>query len=168
MMGLFENITINFILTENTKFICDLYFGKIKKTFRDQIVNTIDDIEKIINNSTKSNIGLKYNDRLGWEWYDFENFLLQNFKNCPHLKSYYHFRFSNLSEDLGKVYCSKKSDRNEICYTLLSNDKFNAYKSLNTLEVTPLSIERQKYLYTKIRQYVDEPYKDIYCLKSNL
>ena len=48
-----------------TKFICDSYFGKIKKTFRDQIVNTIDDVKKIINNSTKSNIELKYNDGLG-------------------------------------------------------------------------------------------------------
>ncbi len=156
------------MLPGHTKFICDLYFGKIKKTFRDQIVNTIDDIEKIINNSTKSNIGLKYNDRLGWEWYDFENFLLQNFKNCLYLKSYYHFRFSNLPEDLEKVYYSKKSDGDEICYTFLSNDKFNAYKSLNTLEVTSLSIERQKYLYMKIRQYVDESYKDIYCSKPNL
>jgi len=48
-----------------TKLICDSYFGKIKKTFRDQIVNTINDVEKIINNFTKSNMGLKYNDGLG-------------------------------------------------------------------------------------------------------
>ena len=26
-----------------------------------------------------------------------------------HITKYYHFRFSNLSEDLGKVYCSEKS-----------------------------------------------------------
>jgi len=111
MMGLFENITINFMLPGHTKFICDSFFGKIKKTFRNQIVNTIDDIEQIINNSAKGNIGLKYNDGIGWNWYDFEKFFSQNFVNCSHLKNYYHFCFSNSAQDLEKVYCSKKSER---------------------------------------------------------
>ncbi|CAH1756665.1 8696_t:CDS:1, partial [Entrophospora sp. SA101] len=33
--------------------------------------------------------------------------------------------------------------------------------------VSPPSEERKKYLYTKIRQHVDEPYKDIYCSNPN-
>ena len=111
MMGLFENITINFMLPGHTKFICDSFFGKIKKIFRNQIVNTIDDIEQIINNSAKSHIGLKYNDGIRWNWYDFEKFFSQNFVNCSHLKNYYHFCFSNSAQDLEKVYCSKKSER---------------------------------------------------------
>jgi hypothetical protein len=83
MLGLFDNITINFMIPGHTKFICDSYFGRIKKTYRDHNVNTIDDIEKIINKSSKSNIGLKYNNGVGWNWYDFQGFFSQNFVNCP-------------------------------------------------------------------------------------
>src|SRR6266498_1638118 len=89
MMGLFENITINFMLPGHTKFICDSFFGKIKKIFRNQIVNTIDDIEQIINNSAKSHIGLKYNDGIRWNWYDFEKFYCS--KKSERMKFVIHF-----------------------------------------------------------------------------
>lgn len=165
MLGLFDNITINFMIPGHTKFICDSYFGRIKKTYRDHNVNTIDDIEKIINKSSKSNIGLKYNNGVGWNWYDFQGFFSQNFVNYPYITDYYHFHFSNLPQDLSKVYCSKKSNGDEVCYKLLHNDDFNVYKQLDILEIASMSNERRKYLYTKIRKYVENPYKDVYCSK---
>jgi hypothetical protein len=166
MMGYFDNITINFMIPGHTKFICDSFFGKIKKTFRDNNINTIDDVENIINKSASVNIGLKYNNGIGWNWYDFQGFFSQNFINCPHIKDYYHFRFSKLPQDLGKVYCSKKSGGDEISFNLLNNKNFNIHEQLNILEVAIMSSERRKYLYKKIRQYVDNLYKDIYCFES--
>jgi hypothetical protein len=165
MMGYFDNITINFMIPGHTKFICDSFFGKIKKTFRDNKVNTIDDVEKIINKSASANIGLKYNDGDGWKWYDFQGLFTQNFINCPHIKDYYHFRFSKLPQDLGKVYCSKKSGGEEVFCNLLNNKDFNIHKQLNILEVATISNERRKYLHKKIRQYVDNLHKDIYCFE---
>ena len=162
MLGWYEEITVNFMIPGHTKFICDSYFGRIKKTYRDHNVNTIDDIEKIINKSSKSNIRLKYNNGVGWNWYDFQGFFSQNFVNCSHITDYYHFHFSNLPQDLGKVYCSKKSDGDEVCYKLLHN---NDFKQLDILKITFISNERRKYLYTKIRKYVENPYKDVYCSK---
>ena len=72
MLGWYNNITVNFIIPDHTKFICDLLFGKIKKTYRNQKVNTVDDIDEIINKSSKSNEGLRYNDGIGWKWFDFQ------------------------------------------------------------------------------------------------
>ena len=37
----------------------------------------------------------------------------------------------------------------------------------NILEVAPLTDERKKYLYNKIRQHVDAPYRDTLCPNPN-
>jgi len=39
----------------HTKFICDSFFGHIKKLYRNSKVNQIDDIENIVNNSSEGN-----------------------------------------------------------------------------------------------------------------
>src|SRR5918995_1414529 len=100
MLGWYNNITVNFIIPDHTKFICDLLFGKIKKTYRKQKVNS--------------------------------------------------------SENSGGV---------KICHNLLhNNSNFIINQKLDTIDVIELSEERKKYLYQKIRQYVEDPYKDIYYL----
>jgi len=65
MLGWYNNITVNFMIPGHTKFICDSLFEKIKKTYRNQKVNTVDDVEEIINKSSKSNEGLRYNGGIG-------------------------------------------------------------------------------------------------------
>ena len=154
------------MISGHTKFICDSLFGKIKKTYRNQKVNTVDDVEEIINKSSKSNEGLRYNGGIGWKWFDFQKmFSKENFLNLPHITKYHHFRFSNLPQDLGKVYCSENSGGVEICHKLLcNNSNFIINQKLDTIEVMNISEERKKYLYQKIRQYVEDPYKDIYYL----
>ncbi|CAG8851204.1 4938_t:CDS:1, partial [Racocetra persica] len=63
--------------------------------------------------------------------------------------------------ELGKVFVTKKSGGEEICFQLLHNDNFDKNGQLNTISSVPLSNDRKKYLYTKIRQHVDDTYKDI-------
>ena len=166
MLGWYNNITVNFMIPGHTKFICDSLFGKIKKTYRNQKVNTVDDVEEIINKSSKSNEGFRYNGGIGWKWFDFQKmFSKENFLNLPHITKYHHFRFSNLPQDLGKVYCSENSGGVEICHKLLrNNSNFIINQKLDTIDVMNISEERKKYLYQKIRQYVEDPYKDIYYL----
>jgi hypothetical protein len=166
MLGWYNNITINFMIPGHTKFICDAFFGQIKINYRNQKVNTVDNIEDIVNKSSKGNEGIRYNGGIGWKWLDFQNFFSKkNFKNLPHITKYYHFRFSNLPEDLGKVYCSEVSGGEEVCHVLLhNNNDFDINEKLDILDVVHITDERKKYLNQKIRQYVDDPYKDIYYL----
>ncbi|CAG8850397.1 3235_t:CDS:1, partial [Racocetra persica] len=65
--------------------------------------------------------------------------------------------------EIGKVYASKKSGGEETSFQLLHNINFDKNSILNILSTVPLSNDRKKYLYTKIRQHVDDPYKDVLC-----
>ncbi|KAF0546606.1 chaperonin: PROVISIONAL [Gigaspora margarita] len=113
-----QNHQLNFLIGEN-----ELPEG-IKKVYRDNRVNIIDDIENIVNNSSKGNEAIQYNNKIG------------------------------------KVYASKKSGGEETSFYLLHNIKFDKNSNLNPLSTASLSNDCKKYLYTKIRQHVDDPYKD--------
>ncbi|CAG8698644.1 13824_t:CDS:1, partial [Dentiscutata erythropus] len=65
--------------------------------------------------------------------------------------------------EIGKVYALKKLGGEETSFQLLHNIKFDKNSNLNTLSTISLSNNRKKYLYTKIRQHVDDPYKDALC-----
>ncbi|CAG8500507.1 12472_t:CDS:1 [Gigaspora rosea] len=147
----------------HTKFICDSFFGQIKKVYRNHKSNVISDIEKTINNSSKGNKAILCNNGLGWAWHDFSLLFNNHFKNFPNLKQYYHFRFSSLPTDIGKVYASTKSSGPEISFQILCENNFDINTTLKTIPIKLLTKERKNYLYTKIRQHVDDPYKDVYC-----
>ncbi|CAG8547358.1 1114_t:CDS:1, partial [Racocetra fulgida] len=65
------------------------------------------------------------------------------------------------------VYTSKESDEIEIAFQLLNNKTFDIDTPLETIRTKQLINERKSYLYTKIRQYIEDPYKDLYCIKPN-
>ena len=98
---------------------------------------------------------------MGWRWYDFSSLFKNNFRNLPNITKYHHFRFSR--NDIGKVYVAKNSGGLEIPFELLKNDHFNKDGQLNLFEAAPLTDDRKRYLYTKIRQHVEDPFKDILC-----
>ncbi|GET04172.1 hypothetical protein GLOIN_2v1476743 [Rhizophagus clarus] len=115
--------------------------------------------------SSTSNEGIRYKGGIGWKWFDFQKlFSKNNFVNLPNITNYYHFRFSNLPQDIGKVYCSEESGSAEICHKLLRNNNFDVNEKLDILDIVDISEERKKYLHQKIRQHVEDPYKDIYYL----
>ncbi|CAG8719812.1 44678_t:CDS:2, partial [Gigaspora margarita] len=63
-VGMYDTIEVNFMVTGHTKFICDGYFGNIKTLYRKTVINTVDDVYKVINKSTQNsaNNGICYND----------------------------------------------------------------------------------------------------------
>jgi hypothetical protein len=165
MLKWYDDITVSFMIPGHTKFICDSFFGKIKKVYWKTKINTMDDIEQVVNISAEGNTAMRYKDSLGWVWYDFNNFLKPNFKSLPNIKQYHHFRFSNSVDDIGKVYVSTKSGGEETPFLLLNNNNFNANEELNTISTISLTNERKNYLYTKVRQHIDDPYKDVHFSK---
>ncbi|CAG8845929.1 28257_t:CDS:2, partial [Gigaspora margarita] len=158
--GWYEEITVNFMIPGHTKFICDSFFGKIKKLYRTRKINILTDIEQVINDSSKGNTAILYKNKLGWTWNDFSLLFKDHFKNFPHIKQYHHFRFNNSPNNIGKVYASTESGGTEISFQLLCDSNFNINTTLKTINTKPLTKERKSYLYTKIRQHVDDPYKD--------
>jgi hypothetical protein len=166
MLGWYEEITVNFMIPGHTKFICDSFFGNIKKLYRKSKVNQIDDIEEIIKNSSEGNEPIQYKDGTGWKWYNFEELFENNFKVLPHIKQYHHFRFNNLPENKGKVFFSTKSGGDEECFNLLKNNNFNHNNFIDTIPIN-IDLKRKMYLYKNIRKFVEEPYKDVHFSNPN-
>ncbi len=161
MIGWYDNIELNFMISGHTKFVCDGYFENIKKLFYKTRINTVEDVEQVINISAVANEAVRYKKELGRVWYDFASFLSSHFKELSGLTKFHHFRFSKL--ELGKIYCSKKSGDEEIPFVLLNNNSFNFNQIPFILEIQPLTLKRQWYLYNKICQYVNEEFKDSLC-----
>ena len=161
IIGWFDEIELNFMIPGHTKFVCDGYFGNFKKLYYKNKINTVNDVEQIINISTTANEAVRYNEGSGWIWYDFTSFLSPHFKGLPGITKYYHFWFSK--SELGKVYCSKESGGEEVPFVLLLNNNCNFNQLPSILNTQPLTLKRQWYLYNKIRQYVDKEFKDVLC-----
>jgi len=104
MVGTYNIIEVNFMVPGHTKFLPDGYFGNIKTLFRKTRVNTVDDVEQVVNKSTKNgtNCAVRYDEGNGWFYYDFESFLKPNFKDLPGIQKYQHFWFKR--SELGKVF----------------------------------------------------------------
>ena len=66
---------------------------------------------------------------MGWKWYDFSSLFKDSFRNLPNITKYHHFHFSSSSDDIGKVYVSKKSGDSKIPFKLLiANSSINRSK----------------------------------------
>ena len=168
MLGWYENIYLHFMIPGHTKFICDSFFGLIKKTYRGRRINIVEDIARAVEESSQYNKAIIVNNSLGWRWYDYNSLFKNHFRSLKYIKKYHHFHFSSLENDIGKVYVSEKSGGSEIPFNLLKNNNFDKNAQLDILEVAPLTNERKMYLYTKIRQHVDDPFKNTLCPEPNV
>src|SRR5688572_1648832 len=99
MLGWYENIYINFMIPGHTKFICDAEFGSIKKAYKNSHINTVDDVEMVINKTSVHNKSIRYDNGIGWKWKDFNSMLKGHFRTLPNIKKHHHFRFSSLTAD---------------------------------------------------------------------
>lgn len=166
MKGWYKEICVNFMIPGHTKFLCDGYFGNIKQKYKYAKINTIENIEDIVNNSAKANHALLFKKEPDWCWYDFKSYLEGNFQALPQIMKYHHFRFNNASENIGKVYVSEKAGGEEICFQLLKNNSnFEPNRQIGILPLEPLSKEKKEYLYKKVRVHVEDPYKDVHFSK---
>ncbi len=60
MLGWYKDIIVNFMIPGHIKFVYDAFFGYIKKVYRDTRINTINDIERVVNCSSKGNEAVCY------------------------------------------------------------------------------------------------------------
>jgi hypothetical protein len=168
MLGWYENVYLHFMIPGHTKFICDSFFGLIKKTYRDRRINIDGDIVNAVNDSSQYNEAIICDSDLGWKWHDFNSLFKNHFRNLPNIKKYHHFHFSSLENDIGKVYVTEKSGGSKVPFNLFKNNNFDKNAQLSILEVAPLTDERKAYLYTKIRQHVDDQFKDTLCPEPHI
>lgn len=168
LVGLNESIILSFLLVGHTKFAPDWCFGLLKQKFRRSKVDCLDDIAQVVRSSAVVNeaqLVATQDGEVLVPTYDWATFFQPHYyaTALKGIKSYQHFHFRRR----GVVFVSKGADEPEKKITLLRDPTWTP----SPLELPPisppagLSIERQTYLFEKIREFCRPEVQDIVCPK---
>lgn len=163
------------MLVGHTKFAPDRFFGLFKRQFRKATVDTLQDISRVMTESSKAgkNIPVPTVDFFGkrnCEWYEWSTFLSQYFRTIPGITKYHHFLVSQ--EDPGVIVCKELADSPEVHISLLRAPK----STIPNTDVLPsiivpkgLDPHRQWYLFEQIRPFCHSNLsKDFTCPKPTV
>jgi len=170
IVGLHDEINLAFMIVGHTKFGPDGYFGLIKRIYRKSKIYTYNQLTEIINKSSPNGhvICQTHRNTSGepnYKYYRWDKWLLKYFNKLPEIKKFHHFLFNR--NNPGEVIVKEELKGKEIRFNLLKNNK--ALKEIKsdypiTINPTGLSIERQWYLYDKIREHIpNEIDKNVTC-----
>ena len=123
-------------------------------------VDSLSQLEDLINKSAKSNTALRVTQGLGW--YDWKQYFQTKFKPIQGIRKSRSFRFS--ATNPGDVFVKENLDSAERCLHILqvSPDVFER-SFPEVLTPSGISRARQEYLFKRIRPFVKESFKDELC-----
>ena len=165
LTGLHHTINLHFTITGHTNFSPDACFGLIKRKFRKTDVSSLDDLARVVEESAACNIcqlvGAQ-DGRVIVPSRDWAGFLSSYYRRLDGIKQYHHFRFERSHP--GVVFLKKTAMAEEeervllrVAWTPSPTDK------PPSIAPQGLSLERQKYLFDKIREYCREDVRDLVC-----
>lgn len=145
-----------------------LGFWNLKKNFRKSKANSLLQVEEIVKSSTPSGLnqciitGTENGDVLVpiYDWLKY--FKSKNWKSVEKITKYSHFYFS--AERKGvvetKTSINGTTIKNRITFNI---EKMNLSDFPPKIDPLGLTYKRKQYLYEKIRQYCEDPFKDLLC-----
>ena len=144
------------------KFSPDGFFGLLKLKLRKSEVDNLDDLVKVVENSTiggfnKTQTVFDKNKNCVVHFYNWTEYLLKYFKPIPNILKYYHFILNKNS--IGKVEIKKSIDDNKQIIDIIKSKDVNIIGFPQEIFPKKLSAERQWYLYEQIRQHIENPQK---------
>ena len=165
LTGLHQTIHLHFMITGHTKFAPDACFGLIKRKFRKTDVSSLDDLARVVDESAVCNICQLVDAQDGSTIVpsrDWARFLSSHFRRLDGIKQYHHFRFER--DHPGVVFLKKTAVAEEEERVLLRG-VWSPTPADKPPSITPqgLSLERQRYLFEKIREYCREDVRDLVC-----
>lgn len=170
MTGLHKEIKLSFLLVGHTKFAPDWCFGLFKQLFKRTSVGSINEIAEVVERSARVNhaqlVG-QYDGTINVKMYNWSQFFdgLMFQSALKGISQMHHFRFT--TDHPGVVYVKNSSDDPERLIQLVKSTTWQpSPDSLPAQIISPgLSLERQWYLYQKIREFCPDNVKDIVCPK---
>ena len=108
LTGLHDSITYCFMVAGHTKFSPDGFFGLIKLLLRKSEVDNLEDLVKVVQNSTPGgyNIAQTIFDNNGNQivhFYEWTDWLKQKFATIPNILKQHYFEFNNLHQGQVKI-----------------------------------------------------------------
>ena len=157
-------ITMSFMMVGHTKFAPDWCFGLVKRRFRREKVNCVDDFARVVEASAEANVAElvgREDSAIYIPMCSWSTFLAPHFRRVPQLK-YHHITIS--CEDPGTVSLKLATDCEEGHLQLLKDGWTPTSAELSVVIPPPgLSRERQWYLHDHISDYCTDQMKDIVC-----
>ena len=166
MVGLNEEITISFLLVGHTKFAPDWGFGLFKRLYKRSKVSTIHDIAEVVRNSAVVNHPQLVGDYDGSSFvtfYDWSSIFDETTMAIKGISKLHHFCISR--SDPGCVFVRSAENETETRINILRNSNWKPTINDMPPVIRPqgLSLERQWYLYNKIREFCTDEAKDVVC-----
>lgn len=152
--GLSEELHLSFMRVGHTRCSVDGYFGLMKIKYRSSEVDSMEDVDTVVNTSCSANSA----NRHSWPWHQWDARLKQFFKAIPGIIGYQHFRVSKNSP--GKLFVRKScgGDYTELD-PLRPGVTYDAVKAADLTAILPpggLSLKRLGYLHKEIQPYLRE------------
>ncbi|KAL3045312.1 hypothetical protein OYC64_013556 [Pagothenia borchgrevinki] len=149
MVGLHQDITLNFLIAGHTKFAPDWCFGLFKQQFRRTPVSCLKDISQAVRSSTVTGVNIPQlvGNESGETFVktnDWHNFLAPSFRPLPGIKRYHHLRFT--SAEPGVVYAKEFEGKEEESFMLLRTGCFTDQEARPT-ELTPPGLDEKRQWY---------------------
>ncbi|XP_062580307.1 uncharacterized protein LOC134242238 [Saccostrea cucullata] len=163
LLGLHRQITYMMQIPGHARCLVDSNFAHIKRLYKRSDCNSLEQLRSIVDKSSYSNNAVLYAEEESWMWSDWVQFFSEHFDPLKGLRRFQIFRFCHDSP--GYVLCKKSSDGEEIPVRLLKSDVRHFAHDARPPEISPggLTRERQAYLYSRIRPFVTNPWKDVTC-----
>ena len=166
--GLHKKILYSFLPVGHTKFAPDWCFGLAKRTYRRTKIDTLDDIANSVSRSSFVNVPQLVGTLDGtclvpiYDWVGFFD-KYSNKNALKGIKNMHHFRFD--SESPGVVFVRNSSSDAERSIQLFKDQSWSPSPHELPQKIVPpgLSLEREWYLYDKIREFCSDEAKDIVC-----
>ena len=168
MVGLNREITMSFLLVGHTKFAPDWCFGLFKRVHKRTKITCLDDIARVAETSAFVNHSQLVGDLDGNSivpFYNWSNFFEETttktaLKGISHMQ---HFRFTAAFP--GYVFVKDSNADKERKIKIVKDITWKPTLATLPDEIPPpgLTLERQWYLYNKIREFCPDNTKDIVC-----
>ena len=165
-MGLHKSIQLSFLVVGHTKFSPDWCFGLLKQKFKRSSVNCLDELVDVVNESAVVNRAQLVGSQSGEvivPTYNWAEYLGSQFEKIHGIKSNHHFLFSSLHP--GTVRVKQYCESEEITHLILKDQAWRptAAELPPVIHPTGLSIDRQWYLFQKIREFCSVDTRDLVC-----
>ena len=159
--GLNPAITLSFMQVGHRRCYVDGNFGLIKKFYRSSDIDTVQQLEAMVNNSSKNNIAQMYN----WEWREWDTTLDEFFKPIKGITKYQHFLFrcTKIGKVSVKVACDSEPEEVSILKKGITVERVKEAEIPSVIGPGGMTRERKKYLYDKVREHVWPQFWDITC-----
>ena len=164
LSGLNKSITVSLIVG-HTKFSPDWCYGLFKQLYRKSKIGCLDDIVRVVKSAAVNCAQLvgTQDGRVLVPTYDWATFFDRPFRQrvLKGIKAMHHLQFTDAQP--GYAFDKDSVDGPEQVIQLTQDDEWKPQASDLPPEIPPpgLSLERQQYLYDKIREFCPEDCRDL-------